>query len=206
MGNKRNNMLPAAGKLYDKNGNVFDLTEFLKTLPIFFNNLQDGTFEITTIDRRHHEIHEGHFYTIAEIITVPDEDELFFIVDVNNKNIHLVPFIVATSKEDVEVYGYKTFTANVDNAVYHNPVNHNEVSSNVSLTKLISNITVSEYSNKIYTDFIPGSTGIGGRSSGGNINLVDEWILKKGNEYLLRIVNNSTSNNKMLLVLSWYEE
>jgi len=36
MSNKRNTMLPGSGKLYDKNGNVFDFTQVMNSLSIFF--------------------------------------------------------------------------------------------------------------------------------------------------------------------------
>jgi len=164
------------------------------------------TLEVSTIAKRHHEIHRGNFYSIGSIITIPSEDEINFIGRVKGKDMHLIPAIVVTSKEDVEIYAYENFTADDSIAVETAGVNHNRLCGNVSESRLLSNISVSDYGDLIYTDFIPGSTGIGGTAAGGQGKEVEEWILGKNTDTLFRMINNSNDNNKCGLFFSWYDQ
>lgn len=206
MDNKRNSMLPGSGKLYDKNGNVFDFTQTMILLSTFLSGMIAETLELSTIAKRHHEIHRGNFYSIGEILTIPSEDEINFIGRIKGKDMHLIPAIVVTSKEDVEIYAYENFTADISSAVESEGINHNRVCGNVSESRLLSNIAVSNYGDKIYTDFVPGSTGIGGQAAGGQSKEVEEWILKKDTDILFRMINNSTDDNKCGLFFSWYDQ
>lgn len=206
--NKRNSMLPGSGLLYDKNGNVVDYTEIIKTFSTFLSGFLNETIEVSTIAKRHHEIHHGNFYSVGSIVTIPAEDELNFIGRIKGKDMHLIPAIVVTSKEDVEIYAYENFTATANEgaAIEIQGVNHNRKCGNLSESRLLANITVSDYGDQIYTDFVPGSTGIGGMAAGGQSKEVEEWILGKNTDTLFRMINNSSEDNKCGLFFSWYDE
>ena len=198
----RDNMTPSSGMLFDKDGNVFDLTLFLSYVS---NSLKNELFEFTIYDRRHKEIHNGNLYSLSKIFTVSGSSTSKFGFETGNKYLHLNPPILKTSGPNVEFYGYEDSTYSGGSDEKDNVVNHNLVSTNeTSLINIKSGVTATE-GNLKFTDFIPGSTGIGGRNTGGNNSIVDEFILNPNKKYSFTVDNKDSNSNKMYLFIEWYE-
>lgn len=198
--NKRNEMLPASGKLYDVDGNIFDLTEFLKGINTISNLMLNENFHLVAYEKRHSEIHKGDFFSISSIITVAAEDSYFFGFKTGNKYIHLNPPLLKPAGPSVKFYGRENSTYNNGSTVKQNIVNHNLNSENeTSILEMFSGVNV------LYQDFYPGSVGVGNRTSGNSNPEVEEFVLELNKFYSFEIENGDDSNNEIGVFLKWYE-
>jgi hypothetical protein len=175
--------------------------------------LGDNIFKgvVISIPPEHHEIHCGDSYTahfVADLsngatknylVTVPDwgaVDPVDPGADQSIKLAHLVGQIACENETTFYFYEAPTVTAN-GNAL--SVLNRNRNSSNVDFLSIFEGATVSAVGTEL-EHFVVGS----GKAAGGDINRSDEWVLKNNTTYLIRVVNNTTSNNYHTIRFQYY--
>jgi hypothetical protein len=66
-------------------------------------------------------------------------------------------------------------------------------------------VSIVDKGNEFYSDWIPGTTGIGGVSTGGNNAGAIKRILKLNSRYALEVKNNNASAQFIHVRFEWYE-
>lgn len=193
------NFSPKSLKVF-YNGNIIDLGEF-------FYNLSEEEYNMTTLSKRHKEIHEGEYFSVSEIMTVSGEDKKTVCGTTGDKFIHVTPPIIKTSGPNVELRIYEDVEYTNGSAV--DIFSHNRAyASNQNTHKwvdMVVDATVSDYgSENFYKDYVPGSTGLGGTSQGGQNSEIEEWIFKPSTKYAMDILNLDSDDDKVHVYFSWY--
>lgn len=154
----------------------------------------------------HHEIHEGHHYTVAVVdadvdiagpkyvrITAPD----------TTKRIHLIGVVSASAACLVEFYEDPTIlAAGAALTEYNNDRN----SANVATATTFENTTTQAPNNDgtlIFAGRIGGTGQAFFRLAGQHADR-EEWILKQGEDYLVKVTVDA-DNTEVVIVLTWYE-
>lgn len=159
-----------------------------------------------TIAFQHHEIHEGRHYTVAVMdldvdiagpkyvrITAPD----------TSARIHFMGVVSASAAARVEFYEDPTLLAP---GAALSRGNNDRNSSNVSGALTFQDTTTQAPNNDgtlLFASRI-GGTGIPATRIAGNVADREEWILKQGEDYLIKVTVDA-DNTEVIIVLTWYE-
>ena len=159
-----------------------------------------------TIAFQHHQLHDGHHYTVATVdsdvdiagpkyvrITAPD----------TTKRIHLVGIASASAACLVEFYEDPTILAD-GNALTEK--NNDRNSANVTTATTFEDTTTQAPNNDgtlLFASRI-GGTGIAQTRFAGSAADREEWILKQAATYLVKVTVDA-DNTEVAIVLTWYE-
>ena len=150
------------------------------------------------ITHEHHEIHEGQTFLISGqttlglgatysiLLTTPD----------TNKHCHLVGHVRATGEANVALYENPT-GAVAGAAITAYNKNRNSADTNTTTANVLTSVTTP--GTLLETQYF-GS----GQNVGGEGRATEEWVLKKNEEYILRVTSTSAGND-ISFVLAWYE-
>lgn len=156
------------------------------------------------VSHQHHEIHEGHTFSVAAYDdALADDDFIEFV------------FTVGTPKEAHLVYGAVCGGDGVL-SFYEDPTT---VSGGSELTERNKNRIIGDAGNQVSVLQDPASIGgngtlleqfvipggTGGNATGGTVTQRAEWILRPDKLYLLRITNIAGLAKPVSLKAEWYE-
>lgn len=156
----------------------------------------------------HHEIHGGNMFIVS--YKTPDTDALaddgtidLHLAFTTDKDAHAV-FQVHTGG-DAEVLFFESPTVATSDGVDMTPINMNRGSTNAGFATVTRNPTVSSDGTQLLNIFVPGGTFLSG---GGQSQLRDntEWVLGRGGEYMVRLINRAGSAQPACVEVQWYEE
>ena len=175
--------------------------------------LGDNVFKgaVISIPPEHHEIHCGDSYELSFIETLGNgESQTMLIVvpnegltsgtdpafDQSKKMYHIKGYISTQAEAMIEFFEGPTVT-NSGAAI---PIfNRNRNSYNEDFLGAFYGTTVSNSGTRLQVDLIGA-----GKTAGGNVSREDEWILKDNTAYLLKITNETTSNNNVDAHINYY--
>jgi hypothetical protein len=165
------------------------------------------TGALITIDTDHHQIHEGDYFTFSTKITITPSGTYNFVFQTpasSSATIHYRPANIVSSADKLDILFYEG--CSTSGGTVATAQNRNRISTAVSTFVVAYNVTVTSSGTLFNTSYIPGATGIGGSRSGGEIGAINEWILKHSTNYCGRLINGSTTDNTVLVIITWYEE
>jgi hypothetical protein len=168
-------------------------------------NLKFG--ELNVLQRRQKEINEGRYFGLSSIVTIPANSKLSIAGETSNKYIHIVPPTLKTSQPTVTINIYEgvVYSGGENAKIFNHNRNFPSTIEDSKWNDMKSGVTISSYGDiNFYTDFIPGATGVGGKSSGGDSKEIEEWIFKPNTKYGMDIINGSGEANKIFVYYAWY--
>ena len=190
------------------NVSPYILDEFGNYAHILGDNIFKGS--IIAIEPEHHEIHCGDSYEATDNVTLGNGATRDYLIIVPNeglsetypgdaqgtKQYHLVGVIESESELQVEFYEASTATAGTTITSF----NRNR---NVSFTDFLAisyGPSITTIGTSIWGPWRVGS----GRSTAGSARRTREFILKDNTQYILRITNQTTSNNNVNVEFDYY--
>ena len=176
--------------------------------------LGDNGFKgaIIAIPPEHHEIHCGDSYTAHHVEDLGNGATIDYVIIVPNwgdpvsgsdpmgnqaiKVAHLIGEI--SGEAETQFYFYESPTV-TDAGTAITSSNRNRNSSNNDVLTITHSATVSADGTEL-EHVVFGS----GKAIGGGISRTDEWVLKNNTTYLVRVTNNTTSNNYHTIRFQYY--
>uniref|UniRef100_A0A6M3MF53 Uncharacterized protein n=1 Tax=viral metagenome TaxID=1070528 RepID=A0A6M3MF53_9ZZZZ len=159
-----------------------------------------------TIAFQHHEVHEGNHYTVAVVDTDVDIAGPKYVrltAPDTAKRIHFMGVVSADGASLAELYEDPTILAG-GTALAENNNNRNSV--NVATATAFEDTTIQAPNNDgtlLFAGRI-GGTGVSRTRFAGNMADREEWILKQGEDYLVKVTVDA-DNTEVAIVLTWYE-
>ena len=165
-----------------------------------------------SIPPEHHEIHCGDSYTEHHVEDLSNGAVHYYLIitpnwgdpvsgsdPFGNQNIkvaHFVGEITGEAETTVQFFENPTIT---DNGNVLNVRNRNRNSSNTDYLTIYEGATVSADGTELeHTKFGAG------KFVGGSVNRTDEWVLKNNTSYLIKVINDTTSNNYHTIRFQYY--
>lgn len=158
------------------------------------------TGSVNTVDYAHHELHSGTRYMVRDYVTLGNgaDEDILIITPATTAWAHLTFTFLANDGESiVSFYEAPTVSAN---GTLANVKNRNRNASDISTTLVYTGPTVTT-TGTLLEKTIHGS----GKDYGGGARDAEERVLKQNTRYLLRLHNNTVSNNNVNFTLDWYE-
>lgn len=183
--------------------------EFSNSARLLVDNIFRGALLTTPIE--HHEIHCGDSYTAHHVADLTNGASIDYLIVVPNwgtvdgtnpgddqsiKLAHLIGEVSGEAETSFYIYEGPTVTVN-GTAV--TSVNRNRNSSKTDFLTIYQGATVSATGTRLEY----GKLG-SGKVLGGAVNRTDEWVLKNNTTYLLRVTNDTTSNNYHTIRFQYY--
>jgi hypothetical protein len=150
---------------------------------------------LATIEREHHEIHEGDHFVATDIASAIATRD--YLVVTPAKTMHLLIDMGTDGKVQLTVYRNAIATTSATKVPAVNSNHNSAVTSAVDISVTPTGITTG--SDVVWQDFA-GS----GQKSGGMSRSQAEMNLKPNTKYLFRFVGTSTPT--LLARWTWYEE
>lgn len=182
--------------------NVGSLIEWMRWL----NAVDSQESARVTIAFQHHEVHEGKHYTVAVIDTDVDiAGPKYVRITAPNTDtrIHFMGVVSADAAALVELYEDPTILAAGTALAEHN---NNRNSANVATAIALEDTTTQAPNNDgtlLFAGRI-GGTGLAQTRFAGNVADREEWILKQGADYLVKVTVDA-DDTEVAIVLTWYE-
>lgn len=177
------------------------------------NSVVSNVVEETTgawkgIDSDHSYIHEGRLYESfvkTTLAATNGEYNIAFVTPSDDGYAHYRPSSIVSSADMLTLQFYEGATCTGGTALA--AINHNRAHSREAGNTLAEGVTVTDDGDLLAQIYIPGSAGIGGTRYGSQFGpAVNEWVLKRNTCYLIRMKNESTSENTVQINFFWYEE
>ena len=155
---------------------------------------------------QHHEIHEGNHYTIAVVdADVDNAGPKYVRITASDTatRIHLIGIVSASAACLVEFYEDPTILAAGAALTEHN---NDRNSINVATATTFEDTTTQAPNNDgtlLFASRI-GGTGVAQTRFAGSAADREEWILKQGEDYLVKVTVDA-DNTEVAIVLTWYE-
>ena len=168
------------------------------------NNIDSKRQGQVSITTPHDAVHDGIMFEISHIFDDVDAGggtADILIVNGSSKELHTTIHIVTGAEAYMYMYENPTITA-TGTAVPIHDMNRTTSNSPAS-TIAYHGSTVGAVGVNLSQSLIEG--GSAGRAIGGQVRLGTEWILKKNENYLIRIVNNTQSTQNMSIQVEFYE-
>lgn len=195
----------SSGQIIDNDGNR--LTGDLQPIPIAGQSMGNGylvphldsaTGDWITVSVEHSEIHEGDLYSYSDVFDIPNSGNrtILFITPPGPQLLHLFFEMDAEAEGEMTFYEDTTYSSNGTQVT---PINRNRISTNVA-------------DSLMYVAPVITSTGTllrqrhwgSGKATGGATEMFGEFILRPSTNYMLRIVNFTTSPNHCSTEVTWY--
>jgi hypothetical protein len=141
-----------------------------------------GQFHTRPTDIDHDNIHRGTAFQLARYGNVSESGNLDLIIVVGTKEAHMRAFAACGNIAAYRLYEAPTLTGG-SSAI--TPRNRNRMASDIpSFTAAVR--TVTDTGTPLDERFVPAA------SAGGKFAAAEEWVLKPGETYLLRVTNIGT--------------
>lgn len=152
------------------------------------------------ISEPHHEIHEGDAYLVCDVQDVANGATFDYLIATPNTTTetHFI-FIVQSEAEASFQFFENPTVSTVGTAMVE--YNRERNSSNVAGVIVTHTPTVSTTGTVALCNEHWGS----GKAAGGEGRGTQEWVLKTNEQYLIRLTNETTSNNQINSLINWYE-
>ena len=180
---------------------------------VYQHQLGDNVFQgaVIAIPPEHHEIHCGDSYTAHHVEDLSNSATIDYVIivpdwgTVNGTNTgsdqtikvaHLVGEIFGEAETSFWLYENPTVS---DNGSALNVVNRNRNSTFTDFLNIYRGATITAVGSELeHAKF--GS----GKLIGGGVSRTDEWVLRNNTTYLLRVTNDTTSNNYHTIRFQYY--
>ena len=163
---------------------------------------------VTTITEPHRMAHDGFMFHASGKVTgmIDANVDEFLLVTAAGNFPHIQRMRLDLGGGDVDIQSYEGATASNDGTPI-TTFNTNRNSSNTADMVLNSAPTLTGDGSLVHTTWAPPTANGVGQSAQGvsNIEAGEEWILKPGTKYLIRITNNSGGTIDYRWELLWYE-
>lgn len=161
-------------------------------------HLDSATGDWITVSVEHSEIHEGDLYSYSDVFDIPNSGNrtILFITPPGPQLLHM--FFEMDAEAEGEMYFFESPTIS-NNGTLVTAINRNRTSSNVAESILFTDPT-STANGTLLRQRHWGS----GKATGGSAEMFGEFILLPSTNYILRIVNFTTSPNHCSTEITWY--
>lgn len=163
---------------------------------------------LKVMDNDHAYIHLGKRFTAFHKATILSGATFeFSLVTPESGIVHYRPIKIAPSADKVDIAIFEGATINV--AGTQLPYfNRNRNSSKAAASVLRHGTTFSANGTALtgFSDWLPGSTGVGTIRTGTGANDSDEIVLKPNTTYRILITNGSSASNVISFTFNHYEE
>ena len=190
------------------NVSPYILDEFGYYTHILGDNIFKGS--IIAIEPEHHEIHCGDSYEATDNVTLGNGGTRDYLIIVPNeglsethpgdsqdtKQYHLVGIVESESELSAEFYEASTATAGTAITSF----NRNRNSTLTDTLNISYSPSITTIGTSIWGPWRVGS----GRSVAGSASRTREFILKDNTQYILRLTNQTTSNNNVNVEFDYY--
>ncbi len=167
--------------------------------------LTNGGGELVTMDINHHEIHNGFHYYYSNNSTIGSGDSVKYLFvtphdTITTKKAHLLFDINGSGITQVRIYESVSDSGDTLQSVFNN----NRNSSITAYSKVYFGTTaMGSVGTLIYNN--KGGSSSGAFRAAGLSRNESEIILKPNTKYKL-LVNSTTADNIISVILRWYEE
>jgi hypothetical protein len=168
--------------------------------------LERVTRSMPSITTDHEYIHEGGFFEVGHRFTMNAAGTAFLLLKTPAvKYVHYRNEKISTSgdKLTVELFEGPTITL-AGTAI--TPVNHRRIHLVASDMVVQHTPTVGAEGTLLATSYLGGGTGQGQARAGDILTEQNEWVLKRGTDYLIKLTNGSAAQNIVQINPIWYEE
>lgn len=167
------------------------------------------THALKTIDSDHYYIHHGLMYSYSEYFTLTTGTSRFiaFKTPASLYDIHyrLTQLDASADKARVNLYEGSVITGGSDKLT--SLFNHNRQTSKTSaMQSFVSGTAHSTPGTLILYGYVPGGTSVGQSRNGASTGQRNEWVLDRDTIYVVEIINGSSGDNIINIVINWYEE
>jgi len=158
-----------------------------------------STNALITVIQAHHEIHEGDHYFVKGWLDLSNGQVFDFLATTPNttKWAHMLVNFNSEAEADVEIFEGATTSADGTSVT---ELNRNRNSANSAGLVITHTPTVTGTGTSVAT-YKLGS----GKQTGGEARANGEMVLKQNTKYIIRITNDTTSNNWFDYIADWYE-
>lgn len=149
----------------------------------------------------------GLVYATSKIESIPASTTVYLVGKTGTtRDVWMQLPRVISSEPDLEVYAFKNcvYTGGTGSAVEIHNKNHQSILT-TDWVEMRLGATVTDEGEEFYTDYIAGSTGIGGTSQGGESGSQEKYLFDRDTYYCMKLVNNSTNINKIFYTVKWFE-
>lgn len=163
------------------------------------SGIDASTESLNFINYEHHEIHSGSHFFVGDYTTLANGAtyDILFVTPNTLKYSHMI-FEIATKAEATFAYYEDVTTSNDGTTIAM--FNRNRVIATAPGTNFYHTPTVTNVGTLIGRGIF-GS----GKQAGGSIRDSNEFVLKPNKKYLLRVTNNTVSDNWYDWFFDWYE-
>jgi len=168
------------------------------------NNIDSKRHGQVSITTPHDAVHDGIMFEISHVFDDVDAGggtADILIVNGSSRELHITFHIVSGAEAYVYLYENPTITA-AGTAIPIHDMNRTTSNSPASTTAY-QGPTVGAVGTNLSQSLIEG--GSAGRAIGGQVRWGTEWIFKKNEEYLVRIVNSTQSTQNISIQVEFYE-
>jgi len=157
------------------------------------------TESVVTLPYEYHQLYEGNLYTTSQNNDLANGAfrETLIITPDSTIDVHFVIKIETEVEASYTLYEEATTS---DDGTPEIIINKNRQSTNISAIVITYDPTITLDGTLLITEHW-GT----GKSRGGEERSEAEWILNHNTKYLLRVQNETTSDNYVSTVLLWYE-
>ena len=182
----------------------------IRTTEALEGAIERVTKAVKQIDNDHAYIHKGGLFSAFTRNTLTAGASRYISIVTPNGNdakyVHYRNEQVISSGDKVSIELYEDATVTTDTGTEKTPVNHRRIHINGSTVLVRDGVTVTDDGTMINQSYIGGGTGTGQARSGEETSDKNEYILKQGATYVVKITNGSSADNTIQCNPMWYEE
>lgn len=149
----------------------------------------------------HHMVHDGKMFTHSGKAPVASGATYYHLIRVGARIPHIRLLQVEADGAPLDVLLFESSTVSAAGTL-NSGQNGNRISSNVAVTKVYDNATISADGVQLAYFMVQGSKQEGGLNKS---NPDSEWILKVNTDYVVKTTNNTVSTVNFNLYINWYE-
>lgn len=182
----------------------------IRTTEALERAIERVTKAVKQIDNDHAYIHKGGLFSVFIRNTLATNVDRYISIVTPNGNdakyVHYRNERVMSSGDKVSIELFEDATVEADTGTEKTPINHRRVNSHNPTVTVRDGVTVTNEGTLINQSFIGGGTGQGQARSGEETSDKNEYILKQGATYIVKITNLSDADNVIQCNPLWYEE
>lgn len=165
----------------------------------------DPNGSMVVMEQEHFRVHQGKMFRVYDSQSIASTATLTYGFKTGLYNVHIKPIILVSSADKLSLKFYKdsVWTEGTGTALSLNNFNH--VLNYSSYCTCSRGVTVTTDGTEYVSLYLPGSTGVGGTSSGAGLTGDYEYVLKPNSQYMFRFTNGSNSANIASWTIVWYE-
>jgi len=161
-----------------------------------------NAFKFISADRA--QIHEGRYFesSVSKAISASGVLNISFVTS-STRYIHFRQAVVSCSADKVAIDLYEGNSLSGGAVV--STYNKNRISTAAATLSIYTTASITSDGTLIHQSYIGGGTGVSSTVSGGNVGQENEWVFAQNQNYNLRITNNSTEENTIVVNSVWVE-